>query len=93
MPWKPATESLAQPCAAAQWRDGSFVVSPDGRRIVFVSQREAAAQIYVMNADGKRPAQADAARPVTSAGTGAHAKGPAPSRQEVAKIIGAIRFE
>jgi TolB protein len=33
-------------------RDGSPVLSPDGRRIAFVSERDGNRQIYVMNADG-----------------------------------------
>jgi TolB protein len=40
------------PAPPRNGRDGSFVVSPDGRRIVFVSQRDGNGQIYVMNADG-----------------------------------------
>jgi Tol biopolymer transport system component len=34
------------------WKDGSPAWSPDGARIVFYSERDGNAEIYVMNADG-----------------------------------------
>jgi WD40 repeat protein len=44
--------SARQQLTVAPGLDGSPAWSPDGRRIVFVSQRDGNANLYVMNADG-----------------------------------------
>ena len=50
----PAADDGA-PGAAAIERDGSPSWSPDGSRIVFYSERDGNAEIYVMDADGGNP--------------------------------------